>query len=93
MGSWVERTHSKAVAGRPREVADCGAGWAKLQLAARQQLVDRVTDWATPSSSVAQRHQKAGHPCKVSELGIERRCFSQINCMTTESLKENGNSN
>ena len=33
MGSWVERTHSKAVAGRPREVADCGAGWAKLQLA------------------------------------------------------------
>ena len=49
MGSRVERTHSKTVAGlpgwarlrlagkaeagRPREVADCGAGWAKLQLA------------------------------------------------------------
>ena len=32
-GSREERTHSKAEAGRPREVADCGAGWAKLQLA------------------------------------------------------------
>ena len=48
MGSWVERTRSKATAGRPREVVDCGAGWAKLQLAVRQQLVDRVTDHATP---------------------------------------------
>ena len=33
MGSWVERTRSKAVAGGPSEVADCGAGRAKLQLA------------------------------------------------------------
>ena len=33
MGSWVERTHSKVVAGRPSKVADCGAGWEKLQLA------------------------------------------------------------
>ena len=33
MGSQAERTCSKAVAGRPREVVDCGAGWAKLQLA------------------------------------------------------------
>ena len=33
MGSWVERTHSKVVAGRPSKVADCGAGWAWLQLA------------------------------------------------------------
>ena len=32
-GSRAERTHCKAVAGRPREVVDCGAGWAKLQLA------------------------------------------------------------
>ena len=40
IGSWAERTHSKAAAGRCSEVADCGAGWAKLQLAARQQLVD-----------------------------------------------------
>ena len=33
MGSLVERTHGKAVAGGPSEVADCGAGWTKLQLA------------------------------------------------------------
>ena len=33
MGSWAERTHGKAVASRPSEVADCGAGQAKLQLA------------------------------------------------------------
>ena len=52
MGSWVERTRSKAVAGRPSEVVDCGAGWAKLQVAVRQQLVDRVTDCTTQSSSV-----------------------------------------
>ena len=33
MGSWAERTCSKVAAGGPREVADCGAGWAKLQVA------------------------------------------------------------
>ena len=33
MDSWVERTHSKVEAGGPSEVVDCGAGWAKLQLA------------------------------------------------------------
>ena len=26
MGSWAERTCGKGVAGRPREVADCGLG-------------------------------------------------------------------
>ena len=26
MGSWTERTCGKGVAGRPREVADCGLG-------------------------------------------------------------------
>ena len=32
MGSQAERTHSKVVAGGPSQVADCGGGWAKLQL-------------------------------------------------------------
>ena len=32
-GSQEERTCSKVVFGRPSEVADCGAGWEKLQLA------------------------------------------------------------
>ena len=35
MGSWTERTCCKVVAGGPREVADCGAGWPKLQLASK----------------------------------------------------------
>ena len=33
MGSRAERTRGKAAAGGPSEVADCGTGWAKLQLA------------------------------------------------------------
>ena len=33
MGRQMERTCIKAAAGGPSEVADCGAGWAKLQLA------------------------------------------------------------
>ena len=33
MGSWAERTRGKEVARGPSEVVDCGAGWAKLQLA------------------------------------------------------------
>ena len=32
-GSWAERTCGKAAASKPREVVDCGVGWAKLQLA------------------------------------------------------------
>ena len=32
-GSWAERTRGKAAAGGPSEVADCGVGWEKLQLA------------------------------------------------------------
>ena len=35
MGSWAQRTRSKVTAEGPSEVADCGAGWAKLQLASK----------------------------------------------------------
>ena len=35
MAAGAERTPSKAVAGGPSEVADCGAGWAKLQPASK----------------------------------------------------------
>ena len=44
MGSQAERTRSKVAAGGTSEVADCGAGWAKLQLAgeaAASELGDR----------------------------------------------------
>ena len=33
IGSWAERTPGKMADGGPSEVADCGVGWAKLQLA------------------------------------------------------------
>ena len=33
MGSRVGRTCSKVAAGGPSKVVDCGAGWARLQLA------------------------------------------------------------
>ena len=52
MGSQVERTCGKEAAGGPTKVANCGAGWAKLQLASRQQLADLATDHATQSSTV-----------------------------------------
>ena len=52
MGNRVERTRGKGAAGGPSEVADCGARQARLQLAVKQQLVDRVTDCATQSSSL-----------------------------------------
>ena len=35
MGSWVERTHSKVAAGGLSKMVDCGARWAKLQLACK----------------------------------------------------------
>ena len=34
-GSKAEITHGRVVAGGPSKVADCGAGWTKLQLAGR----------------------------------------------------------
>ena len=40
MGSLAEKTRDKVVPGGPSKVADCGAGQVRLQLAARQQLVD-----------------------------------------------------
>ena len=50
-GSQAERTRGKAAAGRPSKVADCGVGWAKLQLADKEQLVDWATDSATQGFS------------------------------------------
>ena len=50
-GSREERTHTKAAVGRYSEAADCGVGWAKLQLAGKEQLVDWATDSATQGFS------------------------------------------
>ena len=46
MGSWGGETCGKAAAGRPSKVAECGGGWARLQ------LVDQVTDLASQSSGM-----------------------------------------
>ena len=43
MGRRVERTRGKAAADEPSEVVDCGAGWAKLQLAG-EAVVDGLGD-------------------------------------------------
>ena len=51
MGRWSERTPSKEAAGGLSKVADCGVGWARLQLASKQQLVDQVTVCATQGTS------------------------------------------
>ena len=47
-GSWAERTHGKAVAGGPSKVADCGAGWAKLQLASEAAVGGTGDRWRNP---------------------------------------------
>ena len=53
MAAGAERTPSKVVAGGPSEVADCGVGWAKLQLASEAAAGGpAATDRATQSSSV-----------------------------------------
>ena len=43
MGSQAERSRGKVVAGRLSNVADCGVGWAKLQLAIKA-AADRPDD-------------------------------------------------
>ena len=51
MDSQAERTHSKVAAGGLSEVADCGVGWAKLQLvseAAAEGLCDRLHNTTAP---------------------------------------------
>ena len=51
MDSQADMTRGKAVAGGPSEVTDCGAGWAKLQLASQAAAGGQVTDHTTQSSS------------------------------------------
>ena len=58
MGSLVERPCGKVVAGRPSEVANCGMGQARLQLAdpSRWWLADPVA----PHSCIEQLGGKVG---------------------------------
>ena len=54
MGSQVERTHRKAAAGGPPEVADCGVGQARLQLA------DPTRWWLTDPAAPHSRGDRPG---------------------------------
>ena len=58
MGSRAERTQSQAAAGGPSEVADCGMGQARLQLAdpIMWWLADPIMWWlADPGPTFAHR--------------------------------------
>ena len=57
-GSQVERTRSKAMAGGPREVVDCGAGQAKLQLDGEAAGGGPVTDCTTQGSRMGKQSLK-----------------------------------
>ena len=61
MGSGVERTHSKAAAGGPSEVADCGTGQARLQLA----------DPVTPHSRIDKLGGTAGEEGRPHNPGLQ----------------------
>ena len=69
MGSGAERTHSKAAAGRPSEVADCGAGQARLQLA------DPTRWWlaapAAPHSRIDKLGGMAGERSRPHNPGLQ----------------------
>ena len=63
MGNRAERTRSKVAAGRPSEVADCGAGWARLQLA----------DPVAPHSHVDKSGGMAGEQNRPHNPGLQHR--------------------
>ena len=63
MGSGVERTHSKAAAGGPSDVADCGTGQARLQLA----------DPTAPHSCIDRLGGTAGKRSRPSNPGLQHR--------------------
>ena len=44
----MERTLCKAAAGGPSKVADCGVGWAKLQLAGKAAVGGQGDRWCNP---------------------------------------------
>ena len=62
MGSGAERTHSKAAAGSPSEVADCGTGQARLRLA----------DSAAPHLRIDKPGGIAGEQNRLRNPGLQR---------------------
>ena len=71
MGSGAERTHSKAAAGRPSEVADCGAGQARLQLADPTRWW--LADPAAPHLNIDKPGGTAGKRNRPHNPGLQHR--------------------
>ena len=71
MDSQAERTRSKAAAGKPSKVADCGMGQARLQLAdpTRWWLADPVA----PHSRIDRLGGTAGERNRLRNPGIQHR--------------------
>ena len=71
MGSGAERTHSKAAAGGPSKVADCGMGQARLQLA--YPIRWWLADPAAPPSHIDKLGGMAGEQSRPCNPGLQLR--------------------
>ena len=71
MAAGAERTHGKAAAGGPREVVDCGAGQARLQLADPTRWW--LADPAAPHSHIDKPGGTAGEQSRPHNTGLQRR--------------------
>ena len=71
MGRRVERTGGKAAAGGPSEVADCGMGQARLQLAdpTRWWLADPAAPHSRIDKRGGRRGSEADHTTQGSSTG------------------------
>ena len=69
MGSLVERTHDKAVAGRSSEVVDCGTGQSRLQLADHTRWW--LADPAAPHSRTDKLEGTAGERSRPRNPGLQ----------------------
>ena len=70
MGSWPQRTPSKAAAGRPSKVVDCGTGQARLLLADLTRWW--LADPAAPHSRI-DKPRTAGERTRPCNPGLPSR--------------------
>ena len=73
MGSWAARTRGKAAATGPSEVADCGTGQARLQLA------DPTRRWLADPAAPHLRIDKPGGPGGGAKQTVQPRAPVQGN--------------
>ena len=75
MGSGAARTRGKAAAGRPREVADCRTGQARLQLA----------DPTAPHSRIDKPGGMAGERSRLHNPGIQHGKYEASKPLTVKT--------